>query len=321
MRRLLAANKVYLPWLGCFVLAAALATPSEATLIRGGVGNTSAPAADDPGWANVGLLDGGSAVYLGNGWVLTAAHVWDAGATTAHFGDTIYSLDLGSWHQLHEPGDPATLADLGLVHLSGAAPSGLSDLVISQSPLPSNAEVLGIGYGTDYDPMETWWNSQWQKETGTPEHRGFQLTSGRTKRWGENNIDPGGQVLLESGAYTTHALQMTFNRLGGAGDNEMQAVPGDSGGGLFYNNGGQWELAGVFLARTTYLGEPGVTEDDQPLDTAVYGNESLAADLRLYRSQIAALVPEPSVLVMLLSLGMGCLVWSVWRRASRPAGR
>jgi hypothetical protein len=263
------------------------ATPSAALLIRGGDGNTSAPG-DDPGWDNVGLLDGGSAVYLGNGWVLTPAHVWDAGPTTANFDGTDYGLDLGSWHQLHEPGDPATPADLGLLRLSGAPPSGLCGVVISQSPLPNNAEVLGIGYGTNYEPIETWWNWEWQKETGTPHYRGFQLTSGRTKRWGENNLDGNGQVLLESGAYTTHALQMTFNHLGGAGDNEMQAVPGDAGGGLFYNNAGQWELAGVFLARTTYFGDPGVTEDDQPLDTAVYGNESLAADLKPYAPQIFA---------------------------------
>ena len=36
--------------------------------------NTSDPGGGVP-WANVGSVNGGSGTYLGNGWVLTAAHV------------------------------------------------------------------------------------------------------------------------------------------------------------------------------------------------------------------------------------------------------
>ena len=51
------------------------------TIVAGGDGsqNTTAPA-DDPGFANIGIRGSGSAVYLGDGWVLTATHV-GAGVT------------------------------------------------------------------------------------------------------------------------------------------------------------------------------------------------------------------------------------------------
>ena len=53
-----------------------------------GSGNTTAPA-DDPGFANVGVSNNNlSGVYLGNGWVLTAAHVGNATGFT--FGGVFY---------------------------------------------------------------------------------------------------------------------------------------------------------------------------------------------------------------------------------------
>ncbi|MCZ6463130.1 MAG: hypothetical protein O7A09_02245, partial [Proteobacteria bacterium] len=60
----------------CSLLAAA-APPASAVLIDSGdgTGNTSAPP-DDPGWDHVGRTDTNlTAVYAGNGWVITAAHV------------------------------------------------------------------------------------------------------------------------------------------------------------------------------------------------------------------------------------------------------
>ncbi len=309
--------------IGCLIflaLAAGVATPSGATLIRGGSGNTAAPG-DDPGWANVGLLSGSSmvasGVYVGGGWVMTAAHVWNGGVTSANFGGSSYGFEAGTWHQLHKPGEPGTGADVGLVRLDGM-PSGLADLTVSELSPPDLAEVVGIGYGSDYDPTETWWNSDWEKEVGTPAYRGFELSGGRTKRWGKNHIDAVAEEDKDVtiGGYTTHALHMTFDQSGGAGDDEMQVVPGDSGGGLFYKNGSDWELTGIIVAMGTYGGNPG-----QPSDTAVYGNKSYAADLSEYHDQIMVIIPEPSTLVLLLSLGTGCLVWSVWRRVSRPSSR
>jgi hypothetical protein len=310
MARSRAVNRIGVFCVVFLMLATLLATSSAATVIRAGSGNAGPPPpGDDPGWANVSGRIGavGTAVYLGDQWVLTAAHV--GGGTVELGGGVQYYMDPGSWQPLHDPNDPSKLADLGLFRLT--APPGLPNLAISQSAPADGARVVGIGYGRDQASSETWWNSDWEKETGSEAYRGFELPSSFIKRWGENYIDPNGQVAFSLGGYTTHALQMTFDQSGSP--NEMQAVPGDSGGGLFYKNGSDWELAGIWIARTTYSqGDP-----KQPDATAVYGNLSYAADLSRYRSQIMAIVPEPSMLVMLLGVGMGCLVWSFWRRASR----
>ena len=61
-----------------------------------GTGNTNAPA-DDPGWANVGVLGIGNGVYLGDRWVLTAAHV---GAGEIVLAGTTYAAEDGSAVQL-----------------------------------------------------------------------------------------------------------------------------------------------------------------------------------------------------------------------------
>ena len=54
-----------------------LTTPATCALViesDAGDASTRAPA-PDPGWANVGLRGGMTAIYLGNGWVITAHHV------------------------------------------------------------------------------------------------------------------------------------------------------------------------------------------------------------------------------------------------------
>ena len=318
MVRSRAVNKISVSCLVFIGLAAVLATPSAATVIRdvSGSDNTSPPPpGDNPGWANVGRRGGlGGAVYLGDRWVLTVAHV---GGGTVTFGGKNFSME-GSWHQLHDPDNPSTEADLGLFRLRpDSTLAGLTNLAISQSTPTNNSEVVGIGFGLDYDKTETWWNSDWEKETGEEKYHGFELGDTLIKRWGKNHIDGRAEVNtsdLSGNEYTTQTLAMDFDQSGGAGADEMQAVSGDSGGGLFYWNGSGWELAGVFVAA--WNPEPG-----QPKKTAVYGNLSYAADLSQYRDEIMEIIPEPSALAMLLGLGVGCLVWAVWRRASRPARR
>ena len=66
----------YLPV--CVGLVFLLATPARAVILGtgDGQGNTTAPA-DDSGFANVGILGSGRDVYLGYGWLITAAHVYN----------------------------------------------------------------------------------------------------------------------------------------------------------------------------------------------------------------------------------------------------
>lgn len=290
----------------CVVLVGALAIvarPSSAVVIRGGdgSGNTTAPG-DDPGWAYVGSRGIGGAVYLGWRWVLTAAHV---GGGTVNFGGTNYSIQAGTWHRLHEPGNPGADVDLGLFQIT-AEPTGLSELTISNSAPPDDSEVLGVGWGKNRGASETWWNASWEEQTGSPVYRGFHANGARTKRWGENDIDDSGYT-INAGSGNTYTLEMDFDRFGGAGDDKMQAVAGDSGGGLFYKNGTDWELAGILMAVHTSSG--------QPDDTAVYSNLTHAADLSRYRDQIVAIIPEPGTVLLFA----GGLI-AVLRRRRRRTG-
>jgi hypothetical protein len=58
---------------------------------------------------------------------------------------------------------------------------------------------------------------------------------------------------------------------------------------VFRKNGSAWELSGVILTVGGFSGQP------DPGANAIYGNVTYAADLSFYRSQIVAIVPEPSV--------------------------
>lgn len=310
MVRSWAVGKVCVFCLVLLGLAAAGATPSGATVIRGGLGtgNVGAPT-NDPGWDNVGLVNGGSGVYLGNRWVLTASHVWDNDPTGAKFGEAFYTLDAGSWQGLQLPGSPGTASDLGLFRLT-SSPPGLSGLSISTQGLTGNSEVVGIGYGRDQAESETFWDVSggvWTEGSPPGDESGFELEETRTKRWGKNHIDASEEGVLPLGGYETHVLGTVFDVSGGAGDDEMQVVMGDSGGAMFYERDGDWELAGIWISQGTL--------EDQPDLTAVYGNQSYAADLSRYEGQIMAIIPEPSSLAMLLGLGVAGVVLSVCRRA------
>jgi hypothetical protein len=285
--------------------AALLASSAPAVIIDSGdgTGNTSAPS-HDPGFDNVGLRGGLSAVYLGNGWVLTANHV---GAGDVDFGGQPYELVPNSAWRLRN-GD-GTFADLLLFGISPVP--NLPSLEIRASTTPPNGEVVLIGNGfdrgtaTDSDDPSVWLAPP---DPPDPAVGGYLLGPARTLRWGTNRVEG----IWPGDPFDTVALFTIFDEgMPRATADESQAVPGDSGGALFAKQGPDWELAGILYIAGSYPGQlPG---------NVLYGNASGAADLSFYRDEILRVtaLPEPAVLLQ-LGAGTGWLV--ALRQRGRGAG-
>lgn len=297
-------------------VAAVMLGEAQAVVINTltGAGNTSAPA-DDPGWANVGVLGVGTGIYLGNNWVLTAAHV--GGGSIVLNGGT-YAMLAGSGTTLTNNGAPGKSAttDLYMFKLA-STPPGLPDITIASSTAAPGAAVTMIGAGLDRGAF-----TQWSVNTGTTpwdwtpvssggNFAGYQTLSSRSMRWGTNTVDASG-IWVADGFGDVNMLATDFSD-SGSPSNEAQAAYGDSGGGVFRKNGSAWELSGTILAVAGYSGQP------DPGATPVYGNVMYAADLSFYQSQIVTIVPEPSATAMLAAAG--ALSWAAIARRTGPAPR
>jgi hypothetical protein len=299
----------------CAALCAAFllaATPARGVIIdtATGTGNTTAPV-DNPGWANVGTVANGSAVYLGNRWAITATHVW-TGPTT--FSGTTYQNVPGSEITLSNNGAAGKTPYTDLVLYQLATDPGLPALTIASSTPANGSAVTMIGAGRDRGAFTTWnvntgttpW--VWTVSGSNANAAGYLWGSTRTMRWGTNAVEGAGWITYTiDTAKSAYVMQTTFNDLG-TFSNEAQAAPGDSGGAMFRKNGSTWELSGIMLVTDAFSGQPG--------STAVFGNNTFSADLSYYRSQIVQVVPEPGAL-MLAGLGSITLVVAASRRRRR----
>jgi hypothetical protein len=240
--------------------------------------------ANDPGWFNVGRVDGGSAVYLGNRWVITANHVGEgdlrlsdgrvlaeapgSSIRLTNTGTTV-APDLRMFRILDDPGLPA-------MNLAAVAPG-------------VGSQVMMIGAGVNRAPELLGWHAsggQWP-EVPLPDANvaGYRVGSGNTMRWGLNTVSAASTFLTDSG---TRAFQTTFDRFAvtfvGSAETTMeaQATTGDSGGGVFYESANGWQLAGLMISTTSLT--------SQPSDAIIYGNRTNIADLSSYRQQIIDLM-------------------------------
>ncbi|MCG8584104.1 MAG: trypsin-like serine protease, partial [Pirellulales bacterium] len=186
----------------------------------------------------------GSGVYIGDGWVLTAAHVVDgtdfAGANVSNWTFELGGTDYDSDEVYINPDWSGNLAagnDIALVKLTedvvGVEPAvlyGLSD--------ESGMTGTVVGYG----------------QTGTG-LTGSVIGAG-TLRAGENTIDAVGPLFLPGGGLFAEPIMLIdFDDPGdpaasSLGDDdplplEYLSAPGDSGGGLFVDVDGVTYLAGV----------------------------------------------------------------------------
>jgi hypothetical protein len=237
--------------------------------------NTSDPGGGVP-WANVGSVNGASGTYIGNGWVLTAAHV---GAGPIAFDSGTFQPD-GRVIRLKNP--DTSLADMLLYHLV-LTPS-LPDSVISSST-PAVASLVDlVGYGRIRGSAEQSYSSEDGPKFG------FNWSANGTKSYGTNQIQSGVETLTVFGAGSFRGFILDFtpppslftppppyvNTV-----REAQVATGDSGGAVFYKNGATWELAGMIEALASFV---------YPLPASVYGDESWVMDLPTYKTQIDTLV-------------------------------
>ncbi|HEY0257047.1 MAG TPA: hypothetical protein VGC39_06365, partial [Candidatus Methylacidiphilales bacterium] len=144
-----------------FILAWLADHPLQAVEANGNFNNNSDPGSGVPnwttgwnggfdGWNYVGQVNGASGTYLGNGWVITAAHV---GAGNWTLNGTTYPMIPGSSTSLSG-------GNFDLVLFQISSPPALPQLFIRQTPLvPFSASNTGdpvvmIGFGGSHG--ETW---------------------------------------------------------------------------------------------------------------------------------------------------------------------
>ena len=285
---------------------------ARAVAISGADGftNTNAPPGGY-GWSYTSENGGGTGVYIGNSWVLTAAHV----GSTLFVGPTGLHWAVSGSDAVLTNAD-GTSSDLLLFRIQGDP--GLPPLSLRETPLPVAAPVVAIGRGFDRGAAAAWTTNggTWVQVDPAAPHDcdGYLLNNTRrVTRWGTNLISDNNQF-VELDAYGTISFNQSFlwsfDAVGT--DGECQAVPGDSGGGVFTDDGsGGYALAGIIYARDTFAGQPSAS--------AVYGNTSYAIDVSAYFDQIAGLtgIPEPSA-AMLSVLGFA-VAWRV-RSAARRCG-
>lgn len=228
----------------------------------------------DPGtgvpWASVGKVSSsatgnpqGSAVYLGNRYVLTAHHV-PASTGVTFDGSTFFTYDAGFSAQQIAPNVDAKI--LRLASDPGVAPVNLLD-----TPIETVSSATLIGWGIGRDPSEPVNTSvvSW----------GALSTS--AKRWGTNTLAGVTNLSYQSGSYS--ALATTLETLTST---EAATADKDSGSGLFQNIGGTWYLIGMTTAVSFVNGSATST-------FALAGSDAnYFLRISSYENQIQGIIPE-----------------------------
>jgi hypothetical protein len=255
----------------------------------------------DPGWSNSAHMSIFNAVYLGDGWVLSANHTGADGNVEFTLGGTQFARVPNQTHRVSNDGVSGMTGDADLQLFRIQNDPGLPALTISSTPLNLNDQVAFISFGTLRGPNESHWNVTVQNNapdiwtsTTTAGTRSGYTGFGQGKAWGTNNIANDtivdsseandGNITINAGntvAYVTAYDRFSTNPF------EAQAVGGDSGSPVFHrNSNGKWELAGITLAIYGFDGQ----FESIGSSIAVYGNATAFADLSSYRDNILAIM-------------------------------
>jgi len=271
--------------------------------------NTNAPSGI-AGFNNVGTVNGSTGVYLGNGWVITASHVGSATfQLPAYSGSTTYSVIGGSAVQLKNADN--SNVDLTMFKINNAP--ALPTLTIGSSAPSVGTSLYLVGNGYNRKDLSGTSDKVYYSVTGSGSSTtwtqlpnsvganasGYQLdTSAQAVRYGQaSTVDADSTTSGNQSTYTIndgYGTQPVFTTVFQDLTGNANAVSHDSGGGIFDSSNA---LRGIIIAMATY--------QNQPSDTAIFGDQTDAVDLSAYRSQInAIMVPEPAMLGILGLLGV-----------------
>jgi len=266
----------------CLLFLVCISNSGHAVIINSATGTeNTTPPETFPYWDAIGLVGGGSCVHLGDGYFLTAYHVKALdNPSTVTVGGQTYNIMSTSWYR---PPVMSNSADLA-VFRTPATPSvsASNNMIAADATLDTDTMLWAMGSGYNRASAKTYWNSSWVEVTlpRSYKYSGYKwATSGRSKRWGTNTIDFNYQW-MDSGYGNTLTYKCKFDSNGGS--NEAAVAIGDSGGPVYANVDGAWQLSGIIISRDLYL--------NQPTYTSVYGNSSYFGDLAFYRTQV---LPTP----------------------------
>lgn len=204
---------------------AAWAAPAVHGVILYGTGdpaaNTQAPAGAlaGSGWEFQGLWGSFLGTPVAPSYFLTAKHVGGTVGQKFTFNGVEYPT-VASF--------PSPTSDLQLWKVAGTFPA-YAPLYAGGDEVGKNLVVFGRGTQRGAEVFNQ--NRQlagWQR--GAADGR---------MRWGENVVDS----IFYGGSALGYLLRVSFDRTGGP--NEAMLSTGDSGGGLFVQEGGVWKLAGI----------------------------------------------------------------------------
>lgn len=231
---------------------------------------------DFPYMGHIGMVGKGSGVYLGNGYVLTSAHV---GCYPFRMSDgSIYKPSYDTWRVLKNP--DGGKSDLAIFRVKvGDANSSLAKL--GNLPVGNVIEDLDLENGDD-TPMIMIGTGFVEKDvpataTASDLIPGYTVHGKRETRWGINSearlLD---KPVTTAGGLRTSCFVTSFD----PSEAEAQAADGDSGGAMFAysEERDQWELVGCIIAVS------------QKGAHVAYGSQTFMGNLDSYRTELAGII-------------------------------